>query len=384
MLTLRGIFQTRRKSNLDLLYVSAIAKDFVKTSIRPQNFESANKSKFSKLIWVVPVASPFGGGFKTISRFVNYFEKMNIPQELHIYHPVDGFELNHQKNIWRRNIGLNPKVEIKKSLLSSKDNALVIATGWQTIYYVIANTKRNQRAWFIQDDEVQFHPSGDISEMILMAYKYFPKALTAGPWLANLAKSRGIVEVSNFEFGVDQVYFMPKNLRHRRRRQIIIYWQPAKSWRASTFLLSVAFLLSKNLPDWRIVLVGEDSNLDLKLPSNVKNIGAVSPIELAQLYSESQIGVVASKTNASLIPLEMVSSGLSVVTNSGANSVWISEPCEHLKYVDFELNFLVQEIIKISHSDSQNSCFLDHNYSWEIAIASISKDFLRDFFDFKT
>jgi glycosyltransferase involved in cell wall biosynthesis len=365
------------REHSDLSYLIAIAQDLAKIKLHSSRNFSNVKRNLSVIIWVVPPASVAGGGFRTISRFINQIESLGIQQEIHIYHPLNLVNKQEQVSIWNRNFGVSKHITIKKASNDNYKDALVIATGWQTMAHVISNTFESQRVLFMQDDETLFHSHGDLDLVIESLYKNFDIAITAGSWLKELAENRGIKKVISFGFGADQMFFSPKNLFQSRRQQIVFYVQPKKSWRASTILLAAVFELAKKMRGWRFVLVGDESLINIRTPRNVVCLGTLPPVSLAKLYAESRLGIVASMSNASLVPLEMIASGMKVLTNSGSNSNWIINNCAHIEFIEFSQDNLVNSISSSVSSNAPTVCHAVHVFDWYQEISPIMK-FLID------
>jgi hypothetical protein len=359
------------KQHSEISYNVGIAKDLVKIKKAVNQDLGSSFKQSERIVWVVPPATHAAGGFRTISRFIKFLDASGITQEIQIYHPLDLADEKQQASIWNNYFGVSRHVKVKRVNPKSYPNAVVIATGWQTMAHVICNTERHQRILFVQDDETLFHPHGDLNIVVDSLYASFPSGITAGPWLADLVKKRGVNKVVSFGFGVDRMFFSPKNSHSARRNQIVVYVQPKKSWRATTILLASIFELSESKKDWRFILVGEDSLLNIKTPSNVRCMGAISPILMARLYSESQIGIVASFSNASLVPLEMVASGMKVLTNTGDNSDWISQDCDHIDFVEFSQTNIVNSVMKFTSPESAITCRKIHDFDWNQEISTV-------------
>ena len=360
----------------ELSFFVAIAKDLVEIKKSADNDIESIFKQLNRIVWVVPPASQASGGFRTISRFINFLDASGITQEIHVYHPLNLADEKSQASIWNNSFGVSKHIKVKMADPKNYSNAIVIATGWQTMAHVICNTEKNQRVLFVQDDETLFHPHGDLDIVIESLYSYFPSGITAGPWLADLAKLRGVEKIVSFNFGVDKMYFSPKNSYSVRRKQVVVYMQPKKSWRASTVLLASILELSESKKDWRFILVGDNNLVNIKTPSNVRCLGSVPPISLARLYAESRIGIVASFSNASLVPLEMVASGMKVLANAGKNSDWISQGCDHIEFVEFSQKNVCESIIKFTSAETIITCKDIHILDWNEEISMV-----LDFFE---
>ena len=302
-------------------------------------------SNFSKIVWVVPQASRSGGGFRTLSRFIKKFDHLGVRQELSVYHPFFEINVSVEKGIWRNDFGLSDAIAVKSHRKSDFKGAFVFATGWQTVFFVLRKFQRPQRGWFIQDHEVLFHTPGSLSTGIDEAYHYFDFAITAGPWLTEIAQKKGVRITNEFLFGADEIYFNNSLTNSNRKKQVVLYFQVEKNWRGSLLALEAVKEALASSPGWNAVLVGGDTASSIKLPRNIKNFGRMSPIGLSYLYAESSVGICISLSNASLVPIEMIASGLPVITNSGPNNEWLQLISKsNLTFVEYDLNKLKESL----------------------------------------
>jgi glycosyltransferase involved in cell wall biosynthesis len=294
--------------------------------------------QIKKIVWVVPHASAHSGGFRTLSRFISKFDSMSIQQEVAIYHPFLQIDTQKQSLIWRKDFNLPKNIPVMDCKRSNFENSFVFATGWQTVFFVLKNIRRDNRGWFVQDDESIFHQTGGLSVSIRDAFNHFDYAITAGPWLAAIAKEKGTQNIESFLFGSDEIYFQNAVTNSVRKRNVICYFQADKSWRGSFMALQSLEGALDKFPNWRGLLVGDDIAELLKLPKRIASKGKVSPVTLSYLYAESSIGICLSMSNASLVPLEMAAAGLPVLTNKGVQNEWIDYALpSNLKFVNLQL-----------------------------------------------
>ena len=150
-----------------------------------------------------------------------------------------------------------------------------------------------------------------------MALPRFDFVITAGSWLGETLTTPN-QNVVSFYFGADQIYFPP--LRYEKRH-LIVFHQPEKPRRMPNLVSAFLTEFHQKYPEWKITVVGSTlRDINLKFANQV---GVLEPTQLAEIYRRGTFGLVLSATNASLIPLEMLSAGLPVITNSGPNSQWL-------------------------------------------------------------
>ena len=274
----------------------------------------------SKIIWVCVPTEISGGGSRTISRFIKYFDRAGIRQEVLIYTPNNLVDLNHQKYVWVSGFGVPAHIEIKLYSERLNTNDFVFATAYQTAIPAIKISNPNRLGYFVQDDETTFDLSLSQQMLVLKGFERFSFAICAGDWLKTLSESRGIRHSVSFNFGVDQIYF--ENIKPKEKL-IVGYFQPDKSRRCAEILVTALAIAKRELPSWKFVLVGGGEKGTV-LPG-LYNYGALNPLELASIYRRAKVGLVISATNASLTPYELIACGATVITNDGLGNDWLTK-----------------------------------------------------------
>jgi O-antigen biosynthesis protein len=271
----------------------------------------------TKLIWVIPPVDAGGGGATTISRFIKAFHSSGVLQEIHVlFESIPNME--YQKNILRHHFRIPYGIAIKQCT-DEFLGEFVVATAWQTFVTAISKTSFDKRILFLQDDERAFEPKGDVSNLIENSLPLFSIAFTAGDWLMDLARPY-IPNVFSFQFGVDSIYtdiFRGDN----RTKTLVAFHQPGKPRRMGALVESALDEFHQRNPSWRILTLGS-SDTHSKFDW-MENLGVLNPIDLSTVYSAADMGLVLSATNNSLVPLEMLASGMVVITNSGLNTEWM-------------------------------------------------------------
>jgi O-antigen biosynthesis protein len=311
-------------------HIDEVAESFVDLN-HPLHLSTFQDVAPKRIIWIVPPISRGGGGATTISRFIKFFESKGIAQEVQVL-SMYALDLKSQEICWR-DLGISNNVLVRP-FNDSKTDEIVIVTAWQTYTKGIRISARNKRILFLQDDESGFEPVSDLGELIKTSIKSFDYAITAGSWLKRTMAAE-IKHVTHFEFGVDPIYFSPFVFQHRH---LIAFHQPDKPRRMGGLISSFLKEFHEVNPSWKISTVG--SNVFDRNLSFVNQRGILDPLHLASVYRSGSIGVILSATNASLVPYEMASTGLHVVTNSGPNSEWLGNLPE-INYCNPDLNSLL-------------------------------------------
>jgi glycosyltransferase involved in cell wall biosynthesis len=96
-----------------------------------------------------------------------------------------------------------------------------------------------------------------------------------------------------------------------------VYARRETERRAVELALAALAMSFERRPEVRVIAFG--SNLEVKAPFPLVDLGVVAPAELAELYRRASVGLVFSLTTHSLVAHEMMASGLPVVELEGDN-----------------------------------------------------------------
>ncbi len=194
----------------------------------------------------------------------------------------------------------------------------VIASSWDTVYYV--KKFKGYKMYFVQDYEPYFYSFG---ELFLMAKKTYEQGLhmvSLGSWNTDMInKNCHIVSpIESIDFPCDYKHYSYiehdyKAYAEKKRLVLAVYMK----------------FYGKRLPCIVQYMMGELQNLFQKdgitldvryfgeaksfQTRNGNNLGMLNHEELLCLYRDADYGIVASMSNISLVPYEMLASGLPLV-----------------------------------------------------------------------
>jgi glycosyltransferase involved in cell wall biosynthesis len=187
---------------------------------------------------------------------------------------------------------------------------VVMATGWQTVARALLLASVNRRVYLVQDHEPDFYPASAERLFAEDTSRRGLHCIAASEWLAELLRNRYEASASHFDLAVDHDVYRPTG--GRRRDDLVVFYARAVTPRRAVSLGLLALeQLARRRPDVEIALFGEDR--PLTVPFEHTNLGVLSAVELAALYSRATVGMVFSLTNPSLICLEMMACGLPCV-----------------------------------------------------------------------
>jgi glycosyltransferase involved in cell wall biosynthesis len=293
-------------------------------------------------VWATPIFGKGSGGHHDIFMLADTGLKMGIDQKIGLTHGDTSLDIKHFEAVIKKDYGYE---NLKLNDLDDSRRAtheLVIATGWQTFAPAL-QVPAKKYAYLVQDFEPWFNPTGIQSYLAEQTYKFGIPCLTAGPWLSNLMNTEYGAKSEYFDLGYDPEIYNNSNLVERNA--IVIYYRPGTLRRASDFALEVVRSVEKELSNFEIHFVGGAPKV---LPKgNVKVHGSLNHSELSALYQKAAVTFVLSMTNTSLVPVEALAAGSSVLTNSGKiNELNLAGTSTTL--VDLNLRKMGSEIARIA------------------------------------
>jgi len=178
-----------------------------------------------------------------------------------------------------------------------------------------------QRFYFVQDFEPYFYPIGSLYSFAENTYRFGFYGITAGGWLTKKLKADFGMSADYYSFGADTNLYNLNNTK--KRNSVFFYARPYTERRGFEMGILALTLFHKKHPNYKILLAGWDvSNYDIPFP--YENLKTLELGELNEVYNQCSVGLVLSYTNMSLLPLELMSSGVIPVVNDAPNNRLVS------------------------------------------------------------
>lgn len=298
--------------------------------------------------WIMHPPGESSGGHQNIFRFIKYLEDAGNSATVYLYHSQDhAIDAAYLERLIKTSASY-PEVRAKFVAYSptigvADGTDLIIATGWETAYPAYLDPSLARRAYFVQDFEPSFYPVGTEHALAENTYRFGFEGITAGPWLAKKLSTDYGMSVRPFDFGADLRHYNYVN--SRRREDIFFYARPVTTRRGFEFGVMALEHVARARPDLRIHLAGWDvSNYDLSF--SYVNHSAMKITDLNELYNQCAVGLVLSLTNMSLLPLELLASGVIPVVNSGENNSLVSDNA-FIEFSDLSPMALARRILDI-------------------------------------
>lgn len=273
------------------------------------------------LNWVIPELGIGSGGHINIFRFIEMLSRKGISNRIYIYNPV----CEHKESDLLYFIRKYYDVESDNISFGLDVNNMdfchgIVATSWQTAYFVNRFDNTLSKFYFVQDFEPYFYPSGSQFLFAENTYKFGLMGLTAGYWLKEKLFNEYNMKCTGYMFSYDKkLYKFKKKLDNKKR--VFFYFRPSTDRRATEMGLMALSELKKRMSDLEIWFAGADT-FDYHIPFSFKNLGILKIEQLCDIYSQCDMCLVLSTTNLSLLPLEIMASNSIVVSNRGANNEW--------------------------------------------------------------
>lgn len=295
--------------------------------------------------WVMVPPSGGSGGHTTLFRMVEAAERAGHTCVIYLYDRYGG-DLREQEEIirtWWPNL----RAEVKSARDGIRDVDAAVASSWESAH-VLARRGREpmRRLYFIQDYEPYFYARGPRYALAEDSYRFGFRLIALGEMVAGLLRDEVGVTADVAEFGCDTTAY--RLLEDRPRSGVVFFARPDYP-RRGYWLGRVALQRFHELnPDVDIHVYGAHVN-DLGFPA-IQH-GKLTPTALNELYNERIAGLCLSFTNVSLVPEELLASGVIPVVNDDPYSRTVLRN-EHLEWAAPTPDALAAALSRaVSHAD---------------------------------
>lgn len=279
-----------------------------------------------EIAWIMSPPGRESGGHQNLFRFIKFAEEAGHKCSIYFYSTQ---ELSPSIRETRAmvsdssayaNVDASMQIYSRDSGVKSGTHAL-FATGWETAYPAFLDRSDARRFYFVQDYEPSFYALGSQALLAENTYKFGFHGITAGGWLSHKLSTEYGMTCDSFDFAVDKTHYSVTNTG--KRDEIFFYARPVTARRAFELGILALADFAEMRPDVTINLAGWDvSSWDI--PFEYKNLASLDLTELNTVYNRCAAGLVLSLTNMSLLPLELMSSGVAPVVNDGPNNRMVS------------------------------------------------------------
>lgn len=286
------------------------------------------------IAWIMSPPGDGSGGHQNLFRFIDFAEKAGHRCTIYLYTAsIDPIGISDIKAMLRRSAGYaDLRAEI---LVYDRETGVrpstqaIFATGWETAYPVYRDRSTAKRFYFVQDFEASFYPLGSESLLAENTYRFGFHGITAGGWLASKLHAEYGMATDHFDFAVDKTHYSLTN--RGPRNEVFFYARPVTPRRAFEFGVMALTDFAAMRPDVTINLAGWDVS-NWHVPFAHRNLKTLDISELNGIYNRCAAGLVMSLSNMSLLPLELMSSGVAPVVNDAPNNRLVSDN-PYIEYV---------------------------------------------------
>ncbi len=276
-----------------------------------------------RVAWIITPPGRTSGGHQNAFRFMEFLEKAGFRLTVYLYAPqrypklsIPGVkrmmsETSAYPELAAEFVRYDPAIGI------TGEFDAIVASDWENSYAAYRYAGPAKRFYFIQDFEPAFFPAGSDFVLAENSYRLGLHGFSAGPWLARKVREDYGMSADHYDYSVDVATYFRSNTE--RRNEVLFYARPPTPRRATEFGLLALLELHRRRPDVTINLVGWDMS-DYNVPFPYVNHTAVDISQLNAIYNRCAAGLVLSLTNMSLLPLEVMASGVVPVVNEGANT----------------------------------------------------------------
>ena len=269
----------------------------------------------------------------------------------------------------------NYKGKILGDDITKVKSDVVFATSWESVYY--SRKMSGYKMYFIQDYEPYFNLYGESYIMAQKSYEVGYHMVSLGKWNKHM-----IEKECNINSRLDYITFPYEGKEYFAKERNFDEYKTKKEFNFAVYIKDVGkrapyliqYLLTKLKKDFseegitlNIKYYGEDKNFKCE---GGENIGKLSKSELLNLYNTSDFGLVASLTNISLVPYEMLATGLPVIEfKEGTFEYFFPEDTAIITSFDYN-DFYNQVKEAINNTDklkemNKNSMKFLKELSWE-------------------
>lgn len=343
------------KKKIISAYTTSVDKhesEIVNSVLEYENFEveqNAKPQKTSNIGIIVGSIVRYSGGHTSILRLGTGLSKNG---KTVTYISFKNQSLEKMQEAAKGNL---PSVEGKFAKLqdvSLEAYDIIIATSWQSVYY--ARRFEAYKMYFVQDYEPYFFK---LNERYLLAKKTYELGLhivSLGKWNLEQIKRLGSVNVKYKTEYIDFPYEPSEYMCYERdydkyigKKDIsIAVYSKEDGKRIPNMLQIILKKATKELQSMGISLEIYFFGFDKKTKIQIgRNLGKLNRKEMIELYKKVDFGMVASMTNISLVPYEMLATGLPIIEFiEGSFTSFF--PSGAATLVDFNYKMLCDELVK--------------------------------------
>jgi hypothetical protein len=320
---------------------------------QPKNFNGTAKTGVDgkyRIAWIISPPSSTSGGHQNAFRFMSFLEAAGHDLTVYLYSPgkYPAVNVHSIRAMMQGAASGYPDLAGELKLYDpavgfAEGYDVIVASDWEAAYAAHRYEGDAKRFYFAQDFEPYFFAKGSDYVLAENSYRLGFHGIAAGRWLGEKLRTDYGMSCDVFDFAVDTSRYAYTNVT--RRTEIVFYVRPPTPRRATEFGLLALSELSRLRPDITINLVGWDmSGYDVPFP--YVNHKAVGIARLNEIFNRSAAGLVLSLTNMSLLPMELMASGVVPVVNDAPNTRGVFDS-PYIDYAPMSPRAIAERLIAI-------------------------------------
>lgn len=350
-------------------------RDYINRVLKDADFSKIiNRSpeKINTITFVVPGMMAYSGGHTSILRLGTNLNKKGYEVRYISYYEQNVEEM-------KKNALINLK-DYEGEIISTQElftieSDLVIATYWESLY--IAKKMSGYKMYFIQDYEPYFNVYGELFLLTQKTYELGAHMVSLGDWNKKVIE-KFCAPISNidkitFPYEAKEYYPIERNYidyANKREFNIAVFIKNTGK-RAPYLIQNILCNLKEKFKKDNITInikyFGESKEFECE---GGENLGKLSKEQMLKLYHESDFGLVASLTNISLVPYEMIATGLPIIEfEEGTFNYFFPRGCAIITSFDYNdlytklTNLINQPEMLKNYNDNANNYI--KKLSWE-------------------
>lgn len=285
------------------------------SSYDPSVIQNSKPGKIQKITFVIERMAKYNGGQTSILRLGTELSKLGYQVGYIVYKPQSKSDM---QECAACNLSNYQGEMYTNKYLDKLNSDIVIASSWDTVAF--AKKMKGYKMYFLQDYEPYFYSFG---ELFLMARKTYEQGLhmvSLGPWNKEMVEKN-----CNIVSPVDSIEFPYERKEYPTCRRDYAAYSKKRDFTLAVYLkyygkrlpCITQYLLKQVKEEFKkdgiqlnIKYFGEDKSFRCDAG---ENLGMLGKKELLALYKKADFGMVASMSNISLVPYEMLATGLPLI-----------------------------------------------------------------------
>lgn len=285
--------------------------------VRDEDFKPVCNEKpknKKKILFVIPGMRPYSGGHTSILRLAFHLHKLG--HEI-AYVSVENQSVADMEKAAKINLEHYAGAFYGIDRLESASADIVVATSWETVFF--AKKIKGYKMYFVQDYEPYFYGYNELFLLAKKSYEMGFHMVSLGQWNKwKIEKEckKGKIDVVDFPYENKEYHFKNRNFAsYQKKKKIILAVYIKQEGKRLPNLIQLMLVgLKKEFnalgKELEVRFFGLNKADKVLLGTN---LGKLRHKELERLYHKADFGMVASMSNISLVPYEMLATGLPLI-----------------------------------------------------------------------